>query len=509
MSQFDLLSEINQRKAYASLHLDIESRKKHGQYLTPANIARMMAGMLHFDDIKEVRLLDPGAGIGTLTIACIERILNNHIPVTHIHATAFETEPLFVKHMHDMLEFCKTICKDAGIVFQSEIISSDFIAFGVSLIRSNSNLPSSCSFTHAILNPPYFKINSDSDTRRLLRLCGIETSNMYTAFLALSAMLLSPSGRMVSITPRSFCNGYYFRAFRELFLSIMSIERLHVFHSRSKAFKEDNVLQENIIMSARKCKQFSEVIISSSDDANSTVDSVQVRFQQVVNPSDTDKYISIIDKPLEDEFIHLKPCLKATLTDLNVKVSTGRVVDFRNKKYLTTNYKGKNVVPLIYPTHFRDGIVTWPTTDTKKPDAIYYTPMTKHLLIPSESYVLVKRFSAKEERRRVVAVAYRGTDFPYEIVGFENHLNYFHRDGRGLPLTLVYGLTAFLNSSLIDRLFRQFSGHTQVNANDLRKLPYPTIQALEAIGQKLELKQPPQNELDRIVESCIFKSEGI
>ncbi len=65
------------------------------------------------------------------------------------------------------------------------------------------------------------------------------------------------------------------------------------------------------------------------------------------------------------------------------------------------------------------------------------------------------------------------------MVGFENHLNYYHREGGGLPISLARGLVAYLNSSFADTYFRQFNGHTQVNATDLRSLRYPRIEQLE------------------------------
>jgi adenine-specific DNA-methyltransferase len=95
-------------------------------------------------------------------------------------------------------------------------------------------------------------------------------------------------------------------------------------------------------------------------------------------------------------------------------------------------------------------------------------PGADELLVPKGTYVLVKRFTSKEESRRVVAAVYAPERIDAEQVGFENHLNYFHRKGGGLPVTLAKGLAAFLNSTLVDLFFRQFSGHTQVNATDLR-----------------------------------------
>src|SRR5262249_20366113 len=73
-------------------------------------------------------------------------------------------------------------------------------------------------FTHAILNPPYKKINSDSDHRLILRQAGIETVNLYSAFVALTLSLMKQGGQVVAIVPRSFCNGPYYRPFREFVL---------------------------------------------------------------------------------------------------------------------------------------------------------------------------------------------------------------------------------------------------------------------------------------------------
>jgi len=93
-----------------------------------------------------------------------------------------------------------------------------------------------------------------------------------------------------------------------------------------------------------------------------------------------------------------------------------------------------------------------------------------------------KRFSAKEERRRIVAALFDPRRVPSALVGFENHLNYYHRDGGGLPEALARGLAVFLNSTVVDQYFRRFSGHTQVNAADLRRLPYPSEEQLRRLG---------------------------
>src|SRR6185312_10331033 len=107
------------------------------------------------------------------------------------------------------------------------------------------------------------------------------------------------------------------------------------------------------------------------------------------------------------------------------------------------------------------------------------------LLVPEGLYVLTKRFSSKEEKRRIVAAIYDPADVASGDVGFENHLNYFHEDGQGLDRTLALGLRAYLNSTLVDLYFRQFSGHTQVNAGDLRRLRYPSLEQLRTLSERV------------------------
>jgi len=352
-----------------------------------------------------------------------------------------------------------------------------------------------------ILNPPYRKIRSDSEVRRTLRKVGVETSNLYAGFVAIAIQQLRPGGELVAITPRSFCNGPYFRPFRWMFLHELALQRIHVYDARDTAFREDDVLQENIVVHAtRSAPNPASVRITSSEGPEDPVcKSTFVPFERVVNPRDVDSFIhlplSIDDRVFES--IQQLPC---SPQDLCISVSTGRVVDFRARELLRRE-PGEGCVPLIYPGHFGTFAITWPR-EGRKANAIQVSDGAHGLLIPNDTYVLVKRFSAKEERRRVVACLYDATQFPYPLVGFENHLNYFHRNGRGLALEMAAGLTAFLNSSLVDRYFRLFSGHTQVNAADLRKLRYPTQDQLERIGSMVG-RNPDQNKIDHAVESVL------
>jgi adenine-specific DNA-methyltransferase len=128
-------------------------------------------------------------------------------------------------------------------------------------------------------------------------------------------------------------------------------------------------------------------------------------------------------------------------------------------------------------------------------------------MVPSGYYVLTKRFTAKEERRRVLAAIYDPRRFQSPLVGFENHLNYFHTGGKGLSPKIARGLALYLNSTLFDRYFRLFSGHTQVNATDLRKMRYPTHEQLIRLGTHVNNCMPDQQIVDTILDK-LYKSNG-
>ncbi|MDQ3747107.1 MAG: Eco57I restriction-modification methylase domain-containing protein, partial [Acidobacteriota bacterium] len=421
--------------------------------------------------------------------------------------TAYEIDAMLVEYLKETLESCGAECERNGIAFSCEVVQEDFIKSGSDQLRTRLFREGGDGFTHVILNPPYRKINSDSETRRRLRAAGIETSNLYTAFLALAAQMLADSGELVAITPRSFCNGSYFKPFRKYFLDLMSFTQIHVFESRDLAFGDDGVLQENIIFNAvrRTGDGAREVTISSSagpDDEDFAVR--RVPAAQVVRRDDPDLFIHIVPDDLGARVAERMGRFSCSLGELGVSVSTGRVVDFRAREHLLSK-RAVDAAPLIYPHHFGDdGYVRHPVQHAKKPNWIADSDATRELLLSAGTYVLVKRFSAKEERKRVVAALYDPARFSGKKVGFENHINYFHEQGRGLNEHLAKGLVVFLNSSLVDSYFRQFNGHTQVNATDLRSLKYPTRGELEDLGRRVEDSFPGQEALDRLISTHLL-----
>jgi adenine-specific DNA-methyltransferase len=239
-------------------------------------------------------------------------------------------------------------------------------------------------------------------------------------------------------------------------------------------------------------------ISSSSGEHDNLIADAIFPFAEVVHPQDSQRFIHIPSAPGHAVAKEAMDRLNCSLADLGLTVSTGRVVDFRLKDALRQEPES-GTVPLIYPSHLRAGTVHWPKLDARKPNAILDNSKTRSWLVPSGVYLLTKRFTSKEERRRVVACIFDPDQVKSEWLGFENHLNYFHANGAGLGRSLALGLFAFLNSSMVDQYFRRFSGHTQVNATDLRSLAYPDGNILQAMGSEMQSLDLPQAGIDALV----------
>ena len=457
------------------------------------------------DTAEPVRLLDPGAGVGTLTAAFVEKICSQSVRPSSVSLVCHELGPELIGHLGNTLNESVQRLEAKQIRADSTISSADFI-----LCNSNGRQGDFLrmgkgeqeEFTHVIMNPPYRKIRSGSEHRIALRKAGLETSNLYTGFMFLAAQRLQEGGEMVAIVPRSFCNGPYFEAFRKKFFSSMTLRHVHVFQRRDSAFREAGVLQENIIIHAVKGLKPTKVKITTSNGAGAELYSLSERtidYSAIIHPNDHHKFVHIVTDEQDQNAAQVMSQLTATLFDIGLEVSTGPIVDFRAKPLLLSELSG-DAAPLLYPTHFQGGKLEWPKA-MKKPNAIQVTERSrKHLWVNHGCYVVTKRFSAKEEKRRIVASVYR-SNLPGELIGFENHLNVYHVNRHGFSSSLATGLSIYLNSGFVDRYFRQFNGHTQVNATDLRALHYPEREALERIGASYLEQELSQQQIDAVIDS--------
>lgn len=495
-----------------------EHKSKHGQYLTPPPVASFMGGLASTVG-SNLKILDPGAGSGILSCALCEALANSPTPPTRIELTCHETESGLFKHLSATIEYLKFWLKSSGIELVYTLHASDFILENAACIGSKQeslfyqNTVKPALFDYIISNPPYFKIPKEDPRAKACLSVVYGQPNIYALFMAISAHLLMPKGELIYITPRSFAAGPYFRLFREKFFEIVRPLQVHLFGSRTEAFDRSAVLQENVILHAVR-----------DDGWNSNPDSFSVRVSfsagardidyacsrtvpmtEIIDVKSHNRFLHIPTSDEEQAIIHLINSWSGNLHKYGLEISTGPVVPFRATQFITDE-NGSGKVPLLWMQNVKPLVTTWPVS-TRKQQYVISNSESDYILLPNRNYVLLRRFSAKEEHRRLTAAPYLSIDFQYERVGFENHLNYIYRRCGELSKEEAYGIAALLNCKLLDIYFRSFNGNTQVSATELRSIPLPPIKTIVYIGKEAAKRKMENSELDVWITDMLMKSQ--
>ncbi|HEC66197.1 MAG TPA: hypothetical protein ENI23_12980 [bacterium] len=506
-----LLSYVEELTERYIQNSDLKERKSRGQFFTPKQVSSFMADL--FDINKQnIKLLDPGAGVGTLSVAFCSRVLNFDKKV-FLSIDAYENDPNLLPFLEKVLKKCKSELEEKGHEVKYRIFEEDFIlqnskysdGYSLPMFRDKCEL-----YDFVISNPPYYKLNKNSPQSVTMMELISGQPNIYALFMAISASMLKPTGEMVFITPRSFCSGLYYKKFREWFLNKVQITNIHIFESRKDIFDEDDILQENMIMKVRKPIQKTgknkEIIISTSKDKLfSNLRKIEAEYKDVMYRKNGDILIRIPTSSLDINIQSIVEAWPYTLREIGLEISTGPVVAFRAKKYLLPKFMNeKKTAPLLWMHNIQDMKVLWPFEKNNKELAIQICDKTMPIILPVKNYVLVKRFSSKEQKRRLCAGVLLKSEFSYEDVGIENHINYIYRIKGMLCVHEAYGIAAILNTSIIDNFFRSLSGNTQVNAGDIRILPLPSLENINRIGKLVKQTHPKIGyELDNIVASVL------
>lgn len=475
----NLLENAEARRVRTLHALDSDSQATRGQFFTPLLAARIIASLPNLPESGVFTILDPGAGSGILTAAIADRI-HRLRPKLKMEITAIENDIFLHPALNETLQEIERFT-----TAKTTLIPDSFLNWALSTTDR---------FDLVIQNPPYAKLSSKSEEQALLRSNGIVVPNIYAAFMALALRVLRESGQQVAITPRSWMNGSYYATFRHQVTRIAGINAIHTFESRSKVFKDTGVLQEAVIVSMTKGSFPEQVDVYTSHDHLSAPSVRTVAYADVVTPD----FVHIPATELDTEAVAwMTRNVSCLLSDLGLTVSTGRVVDFRSRENLRVEHE-QGAVPLLHASHLHGGHVQHPIRPKKPEWFVPDSEKTKNMLVDSGAYVLIKRFSAKEERRRVVAGIWESD----EHAAFDNKLNFIHCNGGGIDPRIARGLWIFLNSTQLDRYFRVFSGHTQVNATDLRHMRFPTESQLLELGSA---EVDGQERIDAVVENIVVQ----
>lgn len=472
-----------------------EKRKKYGQFFTSMETARYMASLFVIPQKREITILDAGAGSGILSCAIAER-LNSLEEIEKIEITCYETDMNILPLLKENLLYIQQQSpkKINTVIITENYITSQYLEFNHMLGR---NLNSK-KYDLVIGNPPYMKISKDAPEAKAMNDICHGAPNLYFIFASMSLFNLKENGEMVYIIPRSWTSGAYFKRFRKYFLSDGKLIQVHLFGSRDKVFDKEKVLQETIIVKVRKTKIKPETVLITSTNTNkdfSQCSFLTAPYDLVV--SGDELYVYLVTNKTELAVLNKMHKWNKTLPDIGLKMRTGLVVDFRNWKNLR-NEEEEGTVPLFYSQHIKQGEVHFPI----KKEHEYVATGKASLLQDNKNYLFVKRFTAKEEPRRLQCGVYIAKKFPqYSKISTQNKINYIDGLLTEMSECLVYGLYVLFNSSLYDIYYRILNGSTQVNSTEINLMPVPDLEIIQEMGRKIMLsKDMSEKNCDMILE---------
>lgn len=461
-------------------------RKRYGQFFTAEKSAMHMASMFDFDLSKSsMHILDAGAGTGLLSAAVVARLVELGY-MGHVHLVCYETDVNVLPILLANMEYLRTQADFSYIInTENYLLSQSF--------EDKQNATAE-QFDYIIGNPPYLKISKDAPEAKAMPQVCYGAPNLYFLFWAMGIFNLKNNGELVYIVPRSWTSGAYFEHFRQYLFNHCVIEQMHLFVSRDKVFDKESVLQETMIIKVKKCKhQPEKVIVTSSSTADySDIHAFAVPYSTIVAKN---KYVYLVTSQQDADVLKRIEKLSNTLPTVNLRMKTGIVVDFRTQEVLRDKME-EGAYPLFYASHIKDGRIVWPIGKSGE----YISTEHKGYLQPNQNYLFVKRFTSKEEPRRLQCGMYRAEDFSqYTYISTQNKINYIACSS----LCVLYGIYALLGSTLYDQYYRILNGSTQVNSTEVNTIPVPDRVTIETIGRELMKMPITESSCNQIVDKWI------
>lgn len=473
-------------------------RKKYGQFFTSQETAAFMARMLKIpSESKAVSVLDPGAGSGMLAAAVVDEL--DKIPsIEEVYVTCYENNQDVIELLRTNLSWMQ---KHTAKNLVCEIRQENYILSQVETYNETFCAEQNpCKYDIIIGNPPYMKLPKNAPEAMAMQDVCYGAPNLYFLFAAMSAFNLKENGEMVYIVPRSWTSGAYFKRFRNKFFSEMALEHIHLFESRDKVFEIESVLQETMIFKAKRTSQKPDDILVTTTKSNADFkDIIEYHAPYGTVVSGVENYVYLVTSQNEATVLQKLNRWKSTLPQIGLKMKTGLTVDFRNREALR-NYAEKDAVPLFYAQHIQEGKVNFPIGRENE----YLVTDQAGLLQKNANYLFVKRFTAKEEHRRLQCGVYLARKNPkYCKISTQNKIN-FIGGIQDLSECTVYGLYVLFNSTIYDTYYRILNGSTQVNSTEVNSMPVPPISVIESMGKELlKIHDMSEAACDKILENYL------
>ena len=474
---FHLFTYANELEGFV-----LDKQKDLCQFFSNESLACFLSDFINLPNIskdEEIKLLDAGAGDGILSFAAVLKLIK--LGYKNIDIKLYEIDSSLHKIIKSNLNILKIQNPELNLNYT--VIKKDFLKVNIKLIKNHFDL--------AVINPPYKK--NKHSFRYDANKVPLNISNDYASFMALAFMALKTEGQLISISPRSFCSGTYFKDFRDYLIQESYIENIHIFKSRINVFKKDSILQENIVCSLRKSHKCSKSIeISHSKDLDFNIDYSKniYRYQNIIKSQNDNHFIFLPESKSQQKSIEIVENLCSNMEKNEYMVKTGPIVPFRMKK-LISNKASEHNIPILRLKNIDAFKINW--TSDKNNTYLKKKETKDERLVQKDICILLRRFAPKENQYRIIATVFNPDQSNFKEIAVENHLNIIYKENFTHEEAL--GLTCILNSYLYDDYFRSLCGSTQINKSELMKLNIPSTNSIKKLGRLISEYQ----EINRVV----------
>lgn len=224
-------------------------RRRWGQYITPAAVARWMVGWTLQG--QPATLLDPAAGTGAL----LDALLDDPRSAGVTEIVAQEADPAVAAVLQQHLAQ-----RAAGRV---RVRLGDFL-----------NDPDPRQYDAIVCNPPYVRHRHLRDRQQLYRAFAQRWnvqlsafSNSYALFMLAIAERLAPGGRAAILVPADYLNANFGAPIRAALLARNLIEAILVFDHRQLLFDDANITASLLLLRADRAPGAPIRLVAVADQA--------------------------------------------------------------------------------------------------------------------------------------------------------------------------------------------------------------------------------------------------
>ncbi len=439
-----------------------------GRFFTKRETAAHLARSFRFEERKnELTVLDPGAGTGILSAALLETVCRGRAALS-VRLVCYENDSSYLPMLKNNLERLRRRARrEWGVKVVWEVREENF------LLHADPDERFDC----IVMNPPRGLVTKDSPEALSAKdLFSTPAVDLAYLFVASAQLRLADDGQMAMLLPTAFASSVSLLRLREALLSETRVSSMHL-------FANERGLKKNFLLTVRKTEEPGEAITvtTTSDEGSDEAPTAlpPLRYGFLVRPDASLLLLSDVGDLRVLEAIGRFPC---RFSSFGLKMKTGLTLPSRYPELLR-NAPGRGVVPLIHPRSLEDGRVSFPIP---KMEGQYLAPSIPSLIQPNRNMILVKRFPAKADKRRLVCAPYMASQAPgYRYISTHNKLNYIDTSGEEMDAAFLVGLYAVLSTTLYDRYVRLISRSGQINATEFSELPLPDAANLRAIGERL------------------------